>query len=1041
VSAGAFASDKGRLSIAVPGHTTGHMRIQAACVMWLMLAAVLSAEVFALAPERAFHHYVKDSWSIEEGLPQITVNSVVQGPDGYIWAATQAGLARFDGVRFTNFAPADTPQLQGIFLRSLFVDSAQRVWIGSYRGATVYQRGNFRAVDDGFGREFDVFGFAETGEGHVLVATASGLLQFEDDVLVHGPGYPNESLSSVFHHEGETLAGGRGEIFRKDGDGWHRMALPDDLAAAQVVDFAWHDGVVWAASSRGLLVFEDEEWRRFELPGLPRDLVTEMLYRDQDGNFWIGAAGVLIRLRGRELVQVIDDDAPYAHPGVLAATEDHEGNLWLGGRWSGLARLWNGWVLLYDKPEGLHNSLVWSVARDGDGNLWTGTMDGLAVLRDGRFEQVTEGIEQPHPHAYTLLPEDDRVWVGTRSGLFLWNRQAQRIEWPEAFSALNGVQVNGIVPYRGAYWLATFDGVWRWDGREMRRMAERDAPGGKDIRLLFETAEGELLAGTRRGLLRLAGDSFETVPGVAEGHDITSILQRADGGLVLGTIDERLWFEINGEWHEFGTADGLPPNNAYALAEYEGRIWVAGIRGIHELALDSVFDYLAGRGDALATRMVLNERGDVPGAQKGYCCNGAGNAKGFMADGELWLPTRGGVLNLAPDDIVRNPEPPQVRIDRIRYGGEWHELASGQVPALNPEHRDLAFGIGVLSFQHPDSVQIKYRLVGFDDRWQRLDAPMQRQVTYTNLPAGELRLEVKATNNAGIWSQQPVELVVAIPPRIWETTGFRALLLFVAVLAVWLFSNLRMRKLQSQQLDLERMVAERTEELRVANENLQDYGSRMDMVSMSDSLTDCWNRRYLHSQLPSDLAHFHRELARGTGEIRAMLFALIDIDQFRRVNERFGHGAGDAVLCQLAERLRVFVRRGDYVVRWSGEQFLVVFRPMALTEFEQVAERMMAMVRERPFEVGGGAPIELTCSFGMASYPPYLDQPGALTWEDTVALAEKALLHVKGRGRDGWCLVSPTPWVEPATLLRRLDERLATLVAERLLSIAACSDD
>ena len=1016
--------------------------IQAACVIGLTLAfGVISDGVLALAPDRAFHQYVKDAWSIEEGLPQITVNSVVQGPDGYMWAATQAGLARFDGVRFTNFSPADTPELQGIFLRSLFVDSAGRMWIGSYRGATIHEGGRFRAVDDGFGREFDVFGFAETDEGRVLVATASGLRQFDGDVLVRGPGFPEEPLWSVFHHAGNSLAGGRGVIFQAEGDQWRRIVLPDELAAAQVVDFAWHDGALWAASSRGLLLLEDGEWRRFELPGLPPDLVIEMLYRDRDGNFWIGAAGALVRLQGRELVDIIDDDAPYAHPGVLAATEDHEGNLWLGGRWSGLARLWNGWVLLYDKPEGLHNSLVWSVARDRDGNLWTGTMDGLAVLRDGRFEQLTEGTEQPHPHAYTLLPEDDRVWVGTRSGLFLWNREAQRIEMPEAFAALNGVQVNGIVFYRDAYWLATFDGIWRWDGQEVQRMAERDAPGGIDVRLLYETEEGELLAGTRRGLLRLAGESFEAVPGVAEGQDVTSILQRADGGLVLGTIDERLWFEIDGQWHEFGAADGLPANNAYALAEHEGRLWVAGIRGIHELALDSVFAYLAGRSDALAARMVLNERGDVPGAQKGYCCNGAGNAKGFMADGELWLPTRGGVLNLAPGDIVRNPEPPEVRVDRIRFEGQWQELAEGEVPALTSEHRNLAFGIGVLSFQHPAGVQIEYRLDGFDQDWQRLDAPMQRQVTYTNLPAGELRLQVRATNNAGIWSERPGELVVTIPPRIWETTAFRAGLLFLAVLAVWLFSNLRMRKLQSQQLALERTVAERTEELRVANENLQDYGSRMDVVSMSDPLTGCWNRRYLHSQLPSDLAHFHRELARGSGETRSMLFALIDIDQFRRVNERFGHGAGDAVLCQLAERLREFVRRGDYVVRWSGEQFLVVFRPMTSTESEQVAERMRAMVRERPFADGGGTRFELTCSFGMATYPPYLDQPGALTWEDTVTLAEKALHHVKGSGRDGWCLVSPTPWAEPATLLRRLDERLENLLADRLLAMTACSDD
>ena len=1009
--------------------------IRGFCLIWLACAIGWGSQALALTPDRAFHHYVMDSWSIEEGLPQITVNSVVQGADGYMWAATQAGLARFDGVRFSNFSPADTPALQGIFLRRLFVDSAGRMWIGSYRGASFYIDGQFHAVGDGSEREYDIFDFAETDDGQMLVATASGLVQVDGDRLVRPEGFPDDSLWSVFHHEGRIMAGGRGVILHGDGNGWHRIALGDDLAAAQVTDFARHDGRTWAATTRGLLVFEGEEWRRKELPVLPPDLVIEMLYLDSNDNFWVGAAGGLIRMRDGELIEFIEDDAPYAHPGVLTATEDHEGSLWLGGRWSGLARLWNGWVTLYDRPEGLHNSLVWSLALDDDGNLWTGTMDGLAVFRDGRFEQLTEGREQPHPHAYTLLAEDDRVWVGTRSGIFIWDRIDERIDRPEAFAALNGAQVNGIVRYRGDYWFATFDGVWRWDGETMQRMAARDEPGGTDIRLLFETAAGELLVATRRGLLRLAGDHFEPVAGAAEGRDITSILERADGGLVLGTIDEQLWFEIDGHWHVLGTDDGLPPNNAYAMAEYGGSIWVAGIRGIHEVLVDSVQDYLEGRTDAVESRMVLNERGDVPGAQKGYCCNGAGNAKGFMSNGELWLPTRGGVLKLTPDSIVRNPEPPKVRINRVRHGGKWHPLKPGDRLELDAEHRNLSFGISVLSFQHPMSVQVEYRLSGLDEDWQRLDAPMQRQVVYTNLPAGDLQLEVRASNNAGVWSEEASELSVTIAPYLWETTGFKALMLFLAVLGVWLFSNLRMRKLQSEQMELERMVAERTEELRVANEHLHDYGSRMETVSMSDPLTGSWNRRYLHAQLPADLAHFHRELAAGAASDLSMLFVLIDIDHFRRVNDRHGHGSGDIVLRQLAERLRGFVRRGDYVVRWSGEQFLVVFRPRATGEIGRVADRLLKTVREQPFEANPGEEIDLTCSIGIAAYPPYPDQPGAVIWDDTVTLSEKALFHAKRSGRDRWCLVSPTPLAEPATLLRRLDERIDELVADRLLII------
>ena len=999
-----------------------------------------SALAGALAPDRAFHQYVKNVWSIEEGLPQITVNSVVQGPDGYIWAATQAGLARFDGVRFVTFDPSNTPAIQGIFLQALYVDRADRLWIGSYRGASVYENGRFRAIDDALGREVDVFDFTETDSDRLYAATSYGLLHWSDDRLVHDAGDPASSLWSVFHEQGLTLAGGRGEIFHDDGSGWQRRALAGDLDAARVVDFARHDGVLWAASSRGLLYLEDDRWHRFQLPGEPVDWVVEALYRDRDGNFWIAANNRLARLHGREVIEIIDDEAAYAHPAVLSMTEDHEGNLWLGSRWNGLARLWNGWVLRYDKPEGLHNSLVWTVARDDDGNLWTGTMDGLAVFRDDRFEQVTQGHEQPHPHAYTVLPEADRVWVGTRAGLFWWNRTEQRIERPNAFRALDGVQINGIVRYRDAHWLATNDGIWRWSGERLERMAEHGQPGGQDMRLLHETRNGEFLAGGRTGLLRLAGDGFVPVDGVAEGRDVTALLEVPDGRLVVGTIDETIWIEVDGRWHEFGVDDGLPANSAFALGEHDGTLWVAGIRGIYELPLDAIDEFVAGRIDRLPGRMVLNERGDVPGAQKGFCCNGAGNARGFVEDGEFWLPTRGGVVQLVPEHIVRNDQPPNIRIDRVRHDGRWRALHAGEALDLLPGQRDLAFGFSVLSFEDPGSVQVEYRLAGFDSQWQRLDEPLQRQVIYTNLPSGDLRLEVRATNNAGVWSDEPATLAFTIPPRFWETTAFQALLLFIAVLLIWLGFNWRLRKLHYQRTVLEHTVAERTEELRVANEHLRDYSSRMETASMTDPLTGSWNRRYLLRQLPADLAHFHRQLARDD-EAQVMLFVLIDLDHFKQVNDRHGHGNGDSVLRQVVDRLCDFVRRGDYVVRWGGEEFLIVFRPMLKPEFRSVADRLLAAIRERPFELDGGDRINITCSIGLSPYPGFRDQPGAMSWEDTVALADKGLYHVKRRGRDGWCLVAPSSQTEPSILLRRLDEPIEALAADRQVTLSQDVDN
>lgn len=285
--------------------------IQAACVIGLTLAfGVIGDDTFALAPERAFHHYVKDVWSIEEGLPQITVNDIVQGPEGYIWAATQSGLARFDGVRFRTFDPPNTPEMPGLFVQALHVDGAGRLWVGTYRGVMVFEDGEFAAIDVALDRNVEVHGFAETDYARILVASGDGLMEVRDDTLVPIAQAPDVPLWSIIHHDGQTVAGGRGKVLHSRGDSWERHSLGEEMGNARVVAFARHDGLLWAGTSRGLFFFDEDRWQAFEADGLPDDLVVEALHSDRDGNFWIGADDELVRVRGREVVEVIDNEHP-----------------------------------------------------------------------------------------------------------------------------------------------------------------------------------------------------------------------------------------------------------------------------------------------------------------------------------------------------------------------------------------------------------------------------------------------------------------------------------------------------------------------------------------------------------------------------------------------------------------------------------------------------------------------------------------------------------------------------------------------------------
>jgi len=268
-------------------------------------------------------------------------------------------------------------------------------------------------------------------------------------------------------------------------------------------------------------------------------------------------------------------------------------------------------------------------------------------------------------------------------------------------------------------------------------------------------------------------------------------------------------------------------------------------------------------------------------------------------------------------------------------------------------------------------------------------------VNYTNLPPGSYVFEAIGANSAGIWSPAPAQLGFHIQPRFHETGLFQ--LLLAGLFGSLVFAGYRRQQgsHRRKQRALELLVGQRTEALEVANLRLEE-------ASQTDPLTGLRNRRYLATQIPADIAFYDREaVRRGTpGEV--MVCALVDIDHFKEVNDRHGHAAGDRVLQQFAQVLAQLVRTGDYIARWGGEEFLVVFRPMPNRHLPILGERICAAVANHRFEIGGAEPLHITCSVGFIECPLFRDARGGLGWEQMIELADRALYFVKAQGRNGW---------------------------------------
>lgn len=919
---------------------------------------------------------------------------MAQDLDGYLWIGTQSGLSRFDGVHFVNFTPRNTPALPGPVVNALRADPQGRLWIGTYKGLAVHHDQAFQRIATPGGVDLGVHAIISPEPEAVWVATDQGVYEVEDDRLVLRLATPKTAQTLLW--SGDTLwIGSEGGVYVNDSQGLRFEPLGG--AEGAVVDvLAWSQKQLWAATSAGLYRRVNGRWQAFSMGSLGSAPIT-MLLEDHDGNLWVGAHRGLARIRDGRLVEMLRADQDPIIPDYYSALEDREGNLWLGSRSDGIARLWNGWTERFSKPDGLHSSIVWSIAPAGDGTLWVGTDDGVSQFREGRFTQRIPGDALPRPAAYTLLAEGPDLWIGTRGGLALWRHG--KLTQPDAYAALSNQQVRGLLRDRdGVLWIASSAGLFRNRGTALERVVSADGSGPEALRTLLQRQDGSIVAGGPDGLHEYRDGVLRKlpIPNSAGGDvDVTSLLELPGGELLVGNLSQRLLSYTEGQWFEYQAQQGVPENAAFFMTpDRHAYLWVGGILGIYRVPLADLQGLRDGSLQQARGEFLVNEMGTPRNGQRGYCCNGAGTAKGWSQGEKIYLPSRDGVVLVRTDRIRKNPVPPTVKVEQVRYGDTVLLPRAGETLAIPRGERALRFDFTALSFQDPGSVNLIHRLHGFETQWQTLETPDLRSTRYTNLGPGDYVFEVRASNNAGVWSRDTAQLRVHIPPYFYETYAFIGLCLGAVLILMWAAMRRQRRSGQRRHDRLEMLVQQRTEALEAANRQLRE-------LSTTDQLTDLRNRRYLMDQLPGDIGFYQRRAAHDPGR-SALLLVLLDIDHFKSINDRYGHQAGDDALRLFARALVQQVRTADYIVRWGGEEFLVVFRPMPLAEMEGVLERLRAGIEAQRLTLGDGTQVQLTCSIGFVSVPLSAAVNAETHWQPLLELADQALYRVKSAGRNGW---------------------------------------
>ncbi|RRU25777.1 ATP-binding protein [Stenotrophomonas sp. 278] len=783
---------------------------------WLLLLALVM-----LLPERVTAQPVPPTprqLTVFDGLPSNTVNRMAEDGYGYLWLATNDGLARFDGRNYRIWRAEDG--LRDNHVWSVHVDARNQLWIGTENAGMAMMspdRRELRFFDRSSHPEMTsntIWSITSTPDGAVWFGTYLGglyRLRPNGDLTRYMPEPGNaRSLPSASVVQLATTVDGslwvatKSGLARWTGKDFETIppgTLPEDNINGLTPEL---DGSLWISTNRGVTVrrpdgrFEPAPWKVSQ-----GDQVLGMLLRDEQGGYWLDTLSGLGRAYDGQFQQVPLYSAlarGQVRPNWAGAYEDREGGIWLastnGGLWHLLPRWWQFSVLsrLEDDPTSLRNGYVLGVAASADGGVWTVGTHGALDKFDpgtGRVEQHRTWVDGINWLMSVTEDPRGRVWIGSNGALLRYDpRDRSMRRWGSdagTDASLAGVVDSMVICDDEHLWAAAVGGVQQrtLEGRVTQRVAPGQAGlgSGQVVQSLLCGPQDHLWLATSQGMMHWVPgrERFEPMPGgpVRGVH----AMARAD--------DDSVWVSEEGRLSRYrwsgtqlqrlavvGAADGYPELAATGLAvDAQGVVWAASARGLIRVdtAHANVRQY--GVHDGLPSQEFRT------------------NTLVRTASGHIVGGTPAGVVLFDPDQVRPASRRAPLVIERVevRRGERVLDLTHLAPLEIADADRDLRIVARLLSFADSSSNSYRYRLAGYDPDWVEVGPGGER--VFSRLPPGRYRLEVQARSADLVWSRVQALDFRVLPPW-WRSLSGLLVLTSMALLLLSLFAWLYRRRLQ-----------------------------------------------------------------------------------------------------------------------------------------------------------------------------------------------------------------------------------------------------
>ena len=945
------------------------------CLLWVIPIDGFSVESSQLMP---LNRYFPQSWGTKDGLPHNSIHALAQTSNGYLWAGTWEGVARFNGQQFTVFTRGAQTGLPDSGIRSLYYNKPR---------------------------------------DELLVAGNRGGVTS----LIAEQWHAQAPLSSMVNH---AFRDSNNVLWFALEDTGIAMRTPDGTQKEYIVNSSAYRiiedgfGVIWFATSQGLFKYIND---KFQLAVPDHNILSGpsfTLALDSKKRVLVGTEhGVWQQKNGTFALL----HSSLADKSISSILLDHQNSIWVGTINHGLYRLSDLGLEKLDATAGLPNNRVFSLLEDLEKNIWIGTNGGLFRLRRALFTTFSQSQGMSGDFLRTVLQTSDgKLLSGGSAGLDIFSNDAfssASLTTGEAFSVLSLAAVTEEVTLVGTY----TKGVLRYENDQLTPYLNRHLGlPSNEVRAILLASDNSVWYATAQGVVQQTPDGklshFNEQNGlpahfsmglaedregriwIATGTGLAYIQQGivhtvsfpehsdAQHAFSFSVVEKGTWITTDRGLAYFDNAtqalsvieksQGLPVDKLFSIGiDHNSGVWLSSNQGVILTSLSSLKACLT-HPSALLEFEHFKEENGLASIQ----INGGSQPSQFVdVDGNVWLPTAKGLATVTPANLAMLSEfPIPVSIEAVLLDGADQQFdADKREVDVAPLTTRVAFQYAGLGFAMPSRIEYQAMLVGYDQDW--VNRHQFRMTEYTNLAPGRYQFKVRARYIGGPWREITSPFSIRVLPSIYQTFAFKFSVFLFFCFVIYALYKVRFHHLKKSEMILKQRVDEQTRSLELQTK-------RFEFQATHDDLTGIANRRAFDRWL---VQYFEEAKAKQS----PLCLAVIDIDHFKQVNDQYSHLVGDKVITEVARILNREVPHYAKCARWGGEEFTVLLPEYDLINARVAMDHVRKIVAAHDFSFIAQT-LKVTISIGVASADGARDHDRMLTH------ADQALYTAKENGRN-----------------------------------------